>query len=243
MTTSCDPYAASVLTLYPEMFPGPLGLSLAGRALERDIWSLETVNIRDFADDKHNTVDGTPAGGGAGMVLRADVVARALDATVNNPSKRTMIYLTPRGRPLTQSKVRELAKAPGMVILCGRFEGVDERVIQSRQLEEISLGDYVLSGGEPAALSLLDAVIRLIPGVTANETSLEEESFENDLLEYPQFTRPNKWEGMDVPAILTSGNHGEIAKWRRSQAEEITRRRRPDLWTKHRAEGSASPTC
>jgi len=242
MTTSCDTYDASVLTLYPEMFPGPLGLSLAGRALEHGIWSLEAVNIRAFAHDQHHTVDGTPAGGGAGMVLRADVVARALDETVKNKPGRPVIYLTPRGRPLTQAKVRELAQAPGVVMLCGRFEGVDERVIQSREIEEISLGDYVLSGGEPAALSMLDAIVRLLPGVTANQASLEDESFENGLLEYPQFTRPNKWEGMDIPAILTSGHHGEIAKWRRKQAEEITRQRRPDLWAKHSAGGSVCPT-
>jgi len=240
MTTSSDTYAASVLTLYPEMFPGPLGLSLAGRALERHIWSLETVNIRDFADDKHHTVDGTPAGGGAGMVLRADVVARAIDETVKDKPPRPVIYLTPRGKPLSQEKVRELAKADGIVLLCGRFEGVDERVIQSRQIEEISLGDYVLSGGEPAAISLLDAIVRLLPGVTANKASLTDESFENNLLEYPQFTRPNRWEGRDIPAILTSGHHGEIAKWRQLQAEEITRQRRPDLWAKHSAGGQAN---
>jgi len=237
MTTSNNTYEASVLTLYPEMFPGPLGLSLAGRALERDIWSLETVNIRDFADDKHHTVDGTPAGGGAGMVLRADVVARALDETVKDKPARPMICLTPRGTPLTQAKVREFAEAPGVVILCGRFEGIDERVIQSRALEEISLGDFVLSGGEPAALSLLDAIVRLIPGVTANQASLVEESFNNGLLEYPQFTRPNTWEGHDIPGVLTSGHHGEIADWRRKQAEEITRLRRPDLWAKQRPQG------
>jgi len=237
MTTLSDTYAASVLTLYPEMFPGPLGLSLAGRALERHIWSLEAVNIRDFADDKHHTVDGTPAGGGAGMVLRADVVARAVDETVKDKPLRPVIYLTPRGKPLSQEKVRELAGADGVVLLCGRFEGVDERVIQSRQIEEISLGDYVLSGGEPAALALLDAIVRLLPGVTANEASLIDESFENNLLEYPQFTRPNRWEGHDIPAILTSGHHGEIAKWRQLQAEQITRQRRPDLWAKHSAGG------
>ncbi len=237
MTTLRDTYEASVLTLYPEMFPGPLGLSLAGRALERRIWSLEAVNIRDFADDKHHTVDGTPAGGGAGMVLRADVVARAIDETVKDKAPRPVIYLTPRGKPLNQVKVRELAKADGVVLLCGRFEGVDERVIQSRQIEEISLGDYVLSGGEPAALSMLDAIVRLLPGVTANEASLADESFENNLLEYPQFTRPNRWEGRDIPAILTSGHHGEIARWRQLQAEQITRQRRPDLWAKHSAGG------
>ena len=230
------------MTLYPEMFPGPLGLSLAGRALERNLWSLETVNMRDFADDKHHTVDGTPAGGGAGMVIRADVVARAVDETIKDKTPRPVIYLSPRGQPLTQAKVRELARAPGVVLLCGRFEGVDDRVIQSRGIEEISLGDYVLSGGEPAALAVLDAIVRLIPGVTANETSLEDESFENNLLEYPQYTRPNNWEGRDIPAILTSGHHGEIAKWRQLQAEEITRQRRPDLWAKHSAGGGTNPT-
>jgi tRNA (guanine37-N1)-methyltransferase len=240
MTTTNDTYAASVLTLYPEMFPGPLGLSLAGRALERHIWSLEAVNIRDFADDKHHTVDGTPAGGGAGMVLRADVVARAVDETVKDKPRRPVIYLSPRGQPLTQEKVRELAGADGIVLLCGRFEGIDDRVIQSRQIEEISLGDYVLSGGEPAAISMLDAIVRLLPGVTANEASLSDESFENNLLEYPHYTRPNSWEGHEIPAILTSGHHGEIAKWRQLQAEEITRQRRPDLWAKHSAGGQTN---
>jgi len=232
MTTLNNTYAASVLTLYPEMFPGPLGLSLAGRALARAVWSLETVNIRDFADDKHNTVDGTPAGGGAGMILRADVVGRALDATVPDEAKRPVIYLTPRGAPLSQSKVRELAQCSGVVLVCGRFEGIDERLIQSRRLEEISIGDYVLSGGEPAALILLDAIVRLLPGVAANSASLKEESFDNNLLEYPQFTQPRSWEGHDIPAVLASGHHGEIAKWRRRQAEEITKQRRPDLWAK-----------
>ena len=242
MTISSNTYDASVLTLYPEMFPGPLGLSLAGRGLENELWSLETINIRDFADDKHHTVDGTPAGGGAGMVLRADVVARALDETTKSSAERPVIYLTPRGTPLTQARVRELADCAGVILLCGRFEGVDDRVIQSRDIEEISLGDYVLSGGEPAALSLLDAIVRLVPGVTGKEASLADESFENGLLEHPHYTRPNNWEGQEIPAILTSGHHGKIAAWRRSQAEEITKQRRPDLWAKQRAGGNVSQT-
>ena len=236
MTDLSQTYDASVLTLYPEMFPGPLGLSLAGRGLEDGIWSLETVNIRDFASDKHHTVDGTPAGGGAGMVLRADVVARALDSSIKgDEDDRPVIYLSPRGKPLTQQKVHELAEGPGVILLCGRFEGVDERVLQTRGIEEVSLGDFVLSGGEVAALSMLDAIVRLLPGVTGAQASLEDESFENGLLEYPHYTRPNTWEGRDIPAILTGGHHGKIAAWRRSKSEEITKQRRPDLWAKQLA--------
>ena len=223
-------FRASVLTLYPEMFPGALGLSLAGRALERGDWSLETVQIRDFATDRHRTVDDTPAGGGAGMVMRADVVARAIDHASPPGDARPRLLMSPRGRPLTQEKVRELAVGPGAVVLCGRFEGVDQRVIEARQLEEISIGDFILSGGEPAALVLLDAVVRLLPGVMGNERSGEEESFENGLLEHPHYTRPQEFEGRPIPDVLVSGNHAKIAAWRRMQAQTLTRERRPDLW-------------
>jgi len=222
-------FRASVLTLYPEMFPGALGVSLAGRALERGDWSLEPVQIRDFATDRHRTVDDTPAGGGAGMVLRADIVAKAIDHASPPGDDRPRLLMSPRGKPLTQARVRELAARPGVVILCGRFEGVDQRVIDGRQLEEVSIGDYILSGGEPAALVLLDAVVRLLPGVMGNELSGGEESFENGLLEHPHYTRPPEWEGRTIPEVLTSGDHGKVAKWRRMQAERLTEERRPDL--------------
>lgn len=222
-------FSASVLTLYPEMFPGALGMSLAGRALEAGTWSLETVQIRDFATDRHRTVDDTPAGGGAGMVMRADVLARAIDHASPPSDRRPRLLMSPRGRPLTQQRVRELAAGPGAVILCGRFEGVDQRLIEARQLEEVSIGDYILSGGEPAALVLLDAVVRLLPGVMGNELSGEEESFECGLLEHPHYTRPQEFEGRTIPEVLTSGNHARIAAWRRAQAEKLTRERRPDL--------------
>jgi tRNA (guanine37-N1)-methyltransferase len=222
-------FSASVLTLYPEMFPGALGMSLAGRALEAGIWSLDTVQIRDFATDRHRTVDDTPAGGGAGMVMRADVLARAIDHTSPSSDPRPRLLMSPRGRPLKQERVRELAAGPGAVILCGRFEGVDQRLIEARQLEEVSIGDYILSGGEPAALVLLDAVVRLLPGVMGNELSGEEESFEGGLLEHPHYTRPQEFEGRQIPEVLTSGNHARIAAWRRAQAERLTRDRRPDL--------------
>jgi len=222
-------FKATVLTLYPEMFPGALGLSLAGRAMEAGAWSLEPVQIREFATDRHRTVDDTPAGGGAGMVMRADVLARAIDNASPPGDPRPRILMSPRGKALTQERVRELAAGPGAVILCGRFEGVDQRVIDSRGLEEISVGDFILSGGEPAALVMLDAVVRLLPGVMGNEASGEEESFENGLLEHPHYTRPQSFEGLDIPAVLTSGNHGKIAKWRREQAEKLTAERRPDL--------------
>jgi tRNA (guanine37-N1)-methyltransferase len=222
-------FRATVLTLYPEMFPGALGLSLAGRALESGTWSLETVQIRDFATDRHRTVDDTPAGGGAGMVMRADILARAIDAASPAGDLRPRLLMSPRGRPLTQARVRELANGPGAVILCGRFEGVDQRVIDARQLEEVSVGDYILSGGEVAAHVLLDAVVRLLPGVMGNDQSGEEESFENGLLEHPHYTRPQEWEGRPIPEVLTSGNHKKIAEWRREQAEKLTAERRPDL--------------
>jgi tRNA (guanine37-N1)-methyltransferase len=222
-------FRASVLTLYPEMFPGGLGVSLAGRALERGDWSLDAVQIRDFATDRHRTVDDTPAGGGAGMVLRADIVAKAIDHASPPGDERPRLLMSPRGKPLTQARVRELAAGPGVVILCGRFEGVDQRVIDARELEEVSIGDYILSGGEPAALVLLDAVVRLLPGVMGNELSGGEESFEHGLLEHPHYTRPQEWEGRTIPEVLTSGDHGKVAKWRRAEAERLTAERRPDL--------------
>ncbi len=222
-------FRATVLTLYPEMFPGALGLSLAGRALEAGTWALETVQIRDFATDRHRTVDDTPAGGGAGMVMRADVLARAVDHASPPGDPRPRLLMSPRGRPLTQQKVRELAAGLGAVILCGRFEGVDQRLIEARGLEEVSIGDFILSGGEPAALVLLDAVVRLLPGVMGNEASGEEESFENGLLEHPHYTRPQEWEGRAIPDVLTSGNHRKIAAWRRDEAQKLTAERRPDL--------------
>ncbi|NLH83179.1 MAG: tRNA (guanosine(37)-N1)-methyltransferase TrmD [Phyllobacteriaceae bacterium] len=221
-------FSATVLTLYPEMFPGPLGASLSGKGLEKGIWSLETVQIRDFATDRHRSVDDTPAGGGPGMVLRADVVGRALDSVAADDRPR--LLMSPRGRPLDQGRVRELAQAPGVVILCGRFEGVDERVIEGRGLSEVSIGDYVLSGGEIAATVVLDAIVRLLPGVMGKVSSGSEESFETGLLEYPHYTRPQVWEGRTIPEVLTSGDHGAVARWRHERAEEITRERRPDLW-------------
>lgn len=221
-------FKASVLTLYPEMFPGPLGSALAGRALRDDKWQLETVQIRDFALDKHRMVDDTPAGGSAGMVMKPDVVARALDSVEQD--NRPRILMSPRGRPLTQDLVRELASGDGAVILCGRFEGVDERVIEARNLMEVSVGDYILSGGETGAIVLLDAIIRLIPGVMGNHKSGETESFETGLLEHPHYTRPQEWEGRSIPAVLTSGNHKAVDQWRLEEAKRITRERRPDLW-------------
>lgn len=220
-------FKASIITLYPEMFPGPLGLSLAGNALERGDWSLETVHLREFGEGKHKRVDDTPAGGGAGMVLRADVLADAIDSIGNDTRPR--LLMSPRGKPLDQKRVRELSSGDGLVIVCGRFEGVDQRVIDARNLEEISIGDYVLSGGEPAAIVLLDAVIRLLPGVMGNNTSGTQESFENGLLEHPHYTRPQNWEGREIPPVLTSGNHAKIEQWQREQSEKLTRGRRPDL--------------
>ncbi len=225
-------WSASVLTLFPDMFPGPLGLSLAGDALKRGLWSLAAHDIREHGLGRHRAVDDTPAGGGAGMVLRADVLAAAIDAVSPADDPRPRLLMSPRGRPLTQARVRELAAGPGAVLVCGRFEGVDERVIAGRRLEEVSIGDYVLSGGELAALVLMDACVRLIPGVMGKEASGESESFENGLLEYPHYTKPREWEGQAIPDILLSGDHGRIAKWRREQAERITRERRPDLATR-----------
>lgn len=221
-------FSATVLTLYPEMFPGPLGTALAGKGLDNGIWSLATVQIRDFAEGRHRNVDDTPAGGGPGMVLRADVVGRALDSVATD--ERPRLLMSPRGRPLTQGFVRELAEGPGVVILCGRFEGVDQRVIDGRNLLEVSVGDYVLSGGETAAMVVLDAIVRLLPGVMGKTESGSEESFETGLLEYPHYTRPQVWEERGIPEVLASGNHAAIARWRRAQAEAITRERRPDLW-------------
>ena len=223
-------WAATVLTLYPEMFPGPLGLSLAGRALAAGIWSLDTVQIRDFATDRHRSVDDTPAGGGAGMVMRADVLAAALDSVPDGAPKLAM---SPRGSPLTQALVRGLAAGPGATILCGRFEGIDERLFEARPVIPVSVGDYVLSGGEPAAFALLDACVRLLPGVMGAPSSGEEESFESGLLEYPHYTRPLEWEGRRIPEVLRSGDHAKIAAWRKRMAEDETRLRRPDLIERH----------
>ncbi len=225
-------FRATILTLFPEMFPGPLGLSLAGDALARGLWALEARNIREHGLGKHRTVDDTPAGGGAGMVLRADVLAAAIDAATDEGDLRPKLLMSPRGKPLTQARVRELSCGPGALIVCGRFEGVDERVIEGRRLEEISIGDYVLSGGEIAALALLDACVRLIPGVMGAAESGGEESFENGLLEYPHYTRPREWEGREIPEILLSGDHRKIAEWRRAEQQRITQERRPDLLKK-----------
>ena len=224
-------FAATILTLYPQMFPGPLGVSLAGRALERGDWACETVQIRDFATDKHRTVDDTPAGGGAGMVLKPDVLAKALDSVADD---RPVLAMTPRGASITQARIREIAGGPGVTLICGRFEGFDERFFEARpEIEQVSLSDIVLSGGEPAALAILDACIRLLPGVMGAPTSGHEESFENGLLEYPQFTRPFEWEGRTIPEVLRSGDHAKIAAWRKARSEDDTRLRRPDLWERH----------
>ncbi|HLO22920.1 MAG TPA: tRNA (guanosine(37)-N1)-methyltransferase TrmD [Methyloceanibacter sp.] len=227
-------WRATVLTIFPEMFPGPLGMSLAGKALAESKWALQTIDIRDFATDKHRSVDDTPAGGGAGMVMRADIAAAAIDAArAAMPSKAPTFYLSPRGRTLTQARVRELAQGPGAILLCGRFEGLDQRVLDARNVEEVSIGDYVLSGGELAAQVLIDACVRLLPGVAGNESSLAEESFASGLLEYPHYTRPREFEGRAIPEVLLSGDHKAIAKWRREQAEALTKQRRPDLWAEH----------
>ena len=231
-------WRASVLTIFPDMFPGPLGLSLAGKALAGGIWSLDPIDIRDFGAGVHRSVDDTPAGGGPGMVMKADVLACALDSIPSDGRPR--LLMSPRGTPLTQAQVMELAAGPGAIVLCGRFEGVDERVIAARSLTEVSVGDYVLSGGEIAALVLLDACVRLLPGVMGQTASGAEESFAEGLLEYPQFTRPQVFEGRPIPEVLLSGDHGKIAAWRREQAEKLTRSRRPDLWRAYRPRDGAA---
>jgi tRNA (guanine37-N1)-methyltransferase len=225
------PWRVTILTLFPEMFPGPLGVSLAGKALASGLWELEARDIRSSATDKHRSVDDTPAGGGPGMVLRADILATAIDAAGIAPD-RPRLLMSPRGRPLTQSRVTELATGPGPLIVCGRFEGIDQRVIDARNLEEISIGDYVLSGGEIAAMALIDACVRLLPGVMGKEASGAEESFSEGLLEYPQYTRPQLFEGRAIPEILNSGDHARVAAWRLAKSEALTRSRRPDLWAK-----------
>ncbi|MEO9873682.1 MAG: tRNA (guanosine(37)-N1)-methyltransferase TrmD [Anderseniella sp.] len=222
-------FLATVLTLYPDMFPGPLGLSMAGRGLEDGLWSLEARDIREYATDRHASVDDTPAGGGPGMVLKPDVLARAIDAAGTDEDARPRLLMSPRGRPLTQAYVRELAAGTGVVIVCGRFEGVDERVIEARGLTEVSVGDYVLSGGEPAALVVLDAIVRLLPGIMGNDASAADESFEQGRLEHPQYTRPREWEGLEIPPVLLSGDHAAIARWKQEQSEKLTEERRPDL--------------
>ena len=236
MTKPDTIWKAKVLTLFPEMFPGPLGLSLAGQGLKDGIWALETVDIRDFASDKHRSVDDAPFGGGPGMVMRPDVVSDAIDSVKATDKELPLIYLTPRGRPLDQARVRQLASGPGVQLLCGRFEGLDERVLDAHAVEEISLGDFVLSGGETAAIALLDACVRLLDGIVGAPGSLAEESFEEGLLEYPQYTRPQEWKGRVVPDVLVSGHHEKVRTWRRRQAEAITRERRPDLWARHGAD-------
>ncbi|MBI5322983.1 tRNA (guanosine(37)-N1)-methyltransferase TrmD [Bradyrhizobium sp.] len=230
-------WRATILTLFPEMFPGPLGVSLAGKALASGLWELEARDIRASATDRHRSVDDTPAGGGPGMVLRADILAAAIDAASIAPD-RPRLLMSPRGRPLTQSRVVELAAGPGPLIVCGRFEGIDQRVIDARGLEEVSVGDYVLSGGEIAAMALCDACVRLLPGVMGKEASGAEESFSEGLLEYPQYTRPQVFEGRGIPEILTSGDHAKVAAWRRAESEALTRFRRPDLWE---AKGQQKP--
>jgi tRNA (guanine37-N1)-methyltransferase len=222
-------WRADIITLFPELFPGPLGASVIGRGLGEGLWSLNTTQLRDFATDKHRTVDDTPAGGGPGMVLKPDILASAIDAVSPPGDARPRLLMSPRGAPLTQAKVRELAAGPGAVIVCGRFEGVDQRVIDARHLEEVSIGDYVLAGGEVAAMVLIEAIVRLIPGVLGAADSHADESFENGLLEYPQYTRPQSFEGHDIPAMLISGNHAGVEKWRREASKALTRSRRPDL--------------
>ncbi|MEA2740506.1 MAG: tRNA (guanine37-N1)-methyltransferase [Acetobacteraceae bacterium] len=231
-------WRASVLTLFPPMFPGPLGQSLAGRALETGIWSLDVTNIRDFANDRHRTVDDTPFGGGAGMVMRPDIVDAAVGSVADG---RPLVCLTPRGRRFTQADARRFAAAPGLILLCGRYEGFDQRVIEARAMDEISIGDYVLSGGELAALVLLDSVVRLLPGVMGAAESAVDESFSAGLLEYPHYTRPAEWHGRRVPDVLLSGHHGAVAAWRQAESEKITRERRPDLWAAHRSAPAAAP--
>ncbi len=237
------PWIAKVLTIFPEMLPGPLGYSLIGQARERGLWSLDTVDIRAFATDRHKSVDDVPFGGGAGMVMRPNVVAAAIDHVAATTPGLPRLYLTPRGRPLTQKRVEQLAEGPGVVVLCGRFEGVDQRVVEARSLEEVGLGDIVMSGGEPAAIALLDACVRLLPGVIGASASLAEESFTEDLLEYPQFTRPQLWESRPVPDVLLSGHHARIKDWRRRQSEAVTKCRRPDLWARHMSRNTRTGTA
>ncbi|MEP3248301.1 MAG: tRNA (guanosine(37)-N1)-methyltransferase TrmD [Sneathiella sp.] len=229
--TDPDVWSAHILTLYPDMFPGPVGQSLAGRGLEKGAWDLQVTNIRDHAVDKHHTVDDSPFGGGAGMVMRPDVLGSAIDAAkaLSGDDKR-LIYFSPRGRVMDQAYIREISEGPGVILVCGRFEGIDQRVIEARQMEEVCLGDFILSGGEIAALALLDSVVRLLPGVTGNQASLTEESFESGLLEYPHYTRPPVWEDRDVPEVLLSGHHEKIKEWRQRCSEELTKQRRTDLW-------------
>ena len=234
-TAPAKPWCARVLTLCPEVFPGPLGAALAGRGLDSELWRLETVDIRRFARDKHGTVDDHPFGGGAGMVMRPDVLAAAIDSVPAAEGGVPRFLLSPRGAPLTQDRVKELAGGPGILLICGRFEGVDERVLEGRGVSELSVGDYVLSGGEIAAMAVIDACVRLLPGVVGRPSSLVEESFEDDLLEYPQYTRPRLFEGRAVPEVLLSGNHAAVRAWRRAQAEHVTRTRRADLWARHQA--------
>ena len=222
-------FSAHIITLFPELFPGPLGASVIGRGMAEGRWQLETTQLRSFATDRHRTVDDTPSGGGAGMVLKPDILARAIDAVSPEGDARPRLLMSPRGKPLTLARVRELAAGPGAVIVCGRFEGIDQRVIEARGLEEVSIGDYVLAGGEVAAMVLLEAVVRLIPGVLGAAESHADESFENGLLEYPQYTRPQVFEDREIPAVLTSGDHGKVEKWRRAESEALTRARRPDL--------------
>jgi tRNA (guanine37-N1)-methyltransferase len=235
-------WPATILTLYPEMFPGPLGTSLAGRALAEGRWSCDRIQIRDFASDKHRSVDDTPAGGGAGMVMRADVLALAVDHAVERQPDAPLLAMTPRGKPLTQQRVRDLAAGPGVTILCGRFEGIDERLFEARGIEPVSIGDYILSGGEMAALVLLDACIRLLPGVMGAPSSGDDESFEKGLLEYPHYTRPQMWEGRTIPEVLRSGDHARIEAWRKLTAETDTRLRRPDLWERYESARVQSPS-
>ena len=232
-TTTKTPWTATVLTLFEEMFPGSLGHSLAGQGLKDGIWTLETLDIRSFASDKHRSVDDTPFGGGPGMVMRADVVDAAIEKIKAQNSVRPLIYLSPRGRPLDQKRVRELAVGPGLTLLCGRYEGVDERLLEVHEIQEVSLGDFILSGGEPAAIAMIDACVRLLPGIMGSNASVVEESFERGLLEYPHYTRPKEWRGIAVPEVLLSGHHEKIKEWKKRQSEEITKERRPDLWGRY----------